>query len=180
MEKKPGEDAEHCWQISRQGMMSMTAVQGLHSQEPASRCRPNVALEDATGWELICRLEDADFQWQRLPSKNEAKLALEPYRSGGARVWYSTAVQLRKEYMHALIVSDTLFEKGITQICHWHKNGPTYYSRLLDGKMEVIALEDAVEHGRPALESGVEPVPIVPRLDAAIEDAPRHEDRCML
>ena len=101
-------------------MMLLTAVQGLQSRALASQCRPNVALRDATGWELLCRLEEAGFQWRRLPSQSAAKLALEPYRSGGERVWFSTAVQLRKEYMHALITSEDLFEMGVVQICHWH------------------------------------------------------------
>ena len=157
--------------------MFLTAIQGLHSRKLASQCRPNVALRDATGWELICRLEDAGFEWHRMPSKSADKLAVEPYTRGGERVWFSTGVQLRREYMHALIKSDDIFHMGFVHIYHWHQKGAEYYNRLLAGKAEPIALQDAGDRNRPALELGVEPVLVVPAPAAALDDMPVDEDR---
>ena len=109
--------------------------------------RAGLALEDATSWELLCRLADEGFRWAKLPMKVKDRPALPPYKPGGDMVWYSLGASCRPQYTRALLRADDLFEKGMLQILHWSND--KYYSQLARGEVPRASHENQGEGDAP-------------------------------
>lgn len=111
-------------------------LRSMHSPRRLSEPRLDVALAEATTWEVICRLEGEGWRWNKMPRSVKARHALPPYMPGADRVFYSAGVDLDLTYLRALATADTLFAKGFQRILHWSAD-KKYYKKLLSGDLSV-------------------------------------------
>ena len=141
--------------------------------------RSELPLEDRTPFEMLVMLQDAGWEWRKLPMAQLARSKL-IYRIGERKLFY-TALRVNPAYLHVLLTSEHLNnEYGIDVIPHYAQ--VEVYKDLLAGKpwqptpaapalpafepdMEIAG---ALEDGAVIADAAVDPH--ADMLDAGFED----------
>ena len=129
-------DGVATWKLTHLGFASVARANAVHSPQSLLTFPPDKPLEDQDAWQLMCRLKTETWCWRRSPTKvvdQRALRPLEPSGKGSGKFWYSAAT-VQKDYLVALLKSDTLFE-GVAK-CIRHMEPPSYYRGLLQGNTD--------------------------------------------
>ena len=148
---KYAEQVGEGYRLTASGMASIQISDSVSAGQPALALRA-IPLKDMTGFEMLCKLVDAGWQWEKLPKKHEERrkllfshpvLALaDEAAAGGAdapaaspepRLVFYTGKQPCREYLQCLLDKDRLrVEYGTTVIPHWET--PQAYRKMLKGE----------------------------------------------
>ena len=166
-------DDGRSWQLTEEGLQSISYAWRLGKPFPVLTVREGVALEDATSWEVLKFLDQEKWTWRKMPSRKP-----EPYKLEDAKVWYTSGHTVVRPYLLALLNSKSLLEDqslGLTDGIH-HGQASKYYESLLKRKRcgtkrkrEVVRLELVLDS-----------TPTEQQELRALEDKPANVDNAVL
>ena len=121
------------WQFTVLGAGKLSMAHSIC--KPVALCAPrgNIAIENATSWELMCWLRQKDWTWERLPRTQKKRQRLPPYMDGSPRVWYTAQTTANVQYLVALVRASELFDVGVLCIHHWVSKPKEDYPMILKG-----------------------------------------------
>ena len=103
-------------------------------QKPLSVCSiVSKNISEYSLMELLIALEDKGWVWKALPAAKASRQALR-YERGKPLEFYSQSHMINRSYLQCLLMSESLFEKGVVSIPHWTKQPFIVYPQILQGK----------------------------------------------
>lgn len=103
-------------------------------QKPLSVCSiVSKNISEYSLMELLIALEDKGWVWKALPAAKASRQALR-YERGKPLEFYSQSHMINRSYLQCLLMSESLFEKGVISIPHWTKQPSIVYPQILQGK----------------------------------------------
>jgi hypothetical protein len=97
------------WFFTQEGWERCISIPMCHSPRQVFKVRENLALEDATGYELLMILQDQGWRWDKWVSMGKRKKGLPAipvgFTSGSPLLFFTTKVVSRL-YLRALLTSD--------------------------------------------------------------------------
>ena len=123
------------WQLSRSGAQQLQVGQVVDRAVPICDAGSGLPLQDLTAWQLLQKLVEVGWEWRKFVTKARP----EPYRLGLPRVWYTSTVNVSREYLLCLLSSDTLLlaDNAEAARCELHHGMKVvYYQKMLDGDFD--------------------------------------------
>ena len=128
------------WRLSLSGVKQLRVSQLVDSPKSICDIPPELALEDMTSWQLLKKLQDLGWSWQKLHKHSE------PYTLGGPLIWYTSGITVRREYLLCLMQAPDILQPPCPEapapLLHHGLTVP-YYQKMLDkdfdGAAEIVA-----------------------------------------
>lgn len=120
------------WSLSQKALSCVETITLLLNSRRVFECRPHLALQDFTSYELMTHLASDGWSWEFWAQrKRAANLIPDGYMAGADKVWYSTLRQVSRKYLLCLATAHELFQKGLASVPHGKTEAQ--YAAILSG-----------------------------------------------
>jgi hypothetical protein len=134
-------DVDRRWFFTELGISRAHGCSLNSDPTPVFRVREGIPLADCTNYELLRKLQVDGWAWRQWLAPSSRPRGLQdgfgPYTKGAPKVWYSGKV-VSRPYVLALLDSESLFEKGLTELQHGLSDAD--YNRFLRGDIQLRRL----------------------------------------